>query len=80
MCGIFHMARALAGDFRHRDVAVEVGAMSAVRQHRAARADRRDDRGTKDYRVRGVSPHAVNFAKGVLIGGIVVMSLWLLLG
>jgi hypothetical protein len=29
---------------------------------------------------RGVSPHAVDFAKGVLIGGIVVMSLWLLLG
>ena len=34
--------------------------------------------GTKDW-VRGVSPHAVNFAKGMLIGGIVVM-LWLVFG
>jgi hypothetical protein len=36
--------------------------------------------GTRAYRLRGVSPHAVNFAKGVLIGAIVVMSLWLLFG
>jgi hypothetical protein len=36
--------------------------------------------GTRNYRTRGVSPHAVDFAKGVLIGGIVVMSLWLLFG
>ena len=36
--------------------------------------------GTKGYWVRGVSPHVVNFAKGVLIGGIVVMSLWLVFG
>ena len=36
--------------------------------------------GTRDYRTRGVSPHAVNFAKGVLIGAMVVMSPWLLLG
>jgi hypothetical protein len=35
---------------------------------------------TRGYQTRGVSPHAVNFAKGVLIGGIVVMSFWLLLG
>jgi hypothetical protein len=35
--------------------------------------------GTKDW-VRGVSPHVVNFAKGVLIGGVVVMSLWLVFG
>ena len=35
---------------------------------------------TRGYQTRGVSPHAVNFAKGVLIGGIVVMSLWLVLG
>jgi hypothetical protein len=36
--------------------------------------------GTRGARTRGVSPHAVNFAKGVLIGGIVLMALWLLLG
>ena len=36
--------------------------------------------GTRDYWVRGASPHVVNFAKGVLIGGIVVISFWLLLG
>lgn len=36
--------------------------------------------GTGNYRTRGVSPHAVHFAKGVLIGVIVVMSLWLLFG
>jgi hypothetical protein len=36
--------------------------------------------GTRSYRTRGSSPHAVNFAKGVLIGGIVLISLWLLLG
>jgi hypothetical protein len=36
--------------------------------------------GTRRYWTRGVSLHAVNFAKGVLIGGIVVMSLWLLFG
>jgi hypothetical protein len=35
--------------------------------------------GTKDW-VRGMSPRVVNFAKGVLIGGIVVMSVWLVFG
>jgi hypothetical protein len=35
--------------------------------------------GTKDW-MRGVSPHVVNFAKGVLIGAIVMMSLWLVFG
>ena len=36
--------------------------------------------GMKGYRVRGVSPHVVSFAKGVLIGGILVMSLCLVFG
>ena len=36
--------------------------------------------GTKGYRMRGLSAHAVNFARGVLIGAIAVMSLWLLFG
>ena len=36
--------------------------------------------GAKDYWLRGAPPHVVNFVKGVLIGGIVVMSFWLLLG
>ena len=36
--------------------------------------------GTNGSWVRGVSPHAVNFAKGVLIGGILLMSLWLVFG
>jgi hypothetical protein len=35
---------------------------------------------TRGCRTRGLSPHLVDFAKGVLIGGIVLMSLWLLLG
>jgi hypothetical protein len=33
--------------------------------------------GTKGYWVRGVSPDVLNFAKGVLIGGMVLISLWL---
>jgi len=31
-------------------------------------------------RARGLMKHAVNFAKGVLIGGLMVISAWLLLG
>jgi hypothetical protein len=34
----------------------------------------------RDYRARGVIRHAVNVAKGVLIGAIVVIALWLVLG
>jgi hypothetical protein len=30
--------------------------------------------------MRGLSSHAVDFAKGVLIGAIAVVSLWLLFG
>lgn len=35
---------------------------------------------TRDYRTRAVLRDAANFAKGVLIGGVIVISLWLLLG
>jgi hypothetical protein len=36
--------------------------------------------GWSDYRIRRVLQHAHNFAKGLLIGGIVVMLLWVVLG
>jgi len=29
------------------------------------------------YRANGVLEHAVNFAKGVLIGGVIVLFIWL---
>ncbi len=32
------------------------------------------------YRASGVSGHAVNFARGVLIGGIIVLFVWLNVG
>jgi hypothetical protein len=34
--------------------------------------------GWMGYRMRGTLQHGVNFAKGVLIGGIVVLLVWLL--
>jgi hypothetical protein len=34
--------------------------------------------GSMNWRTRGGLQHAVNFAKGVLIGGIVVLVVWLL--
>jgi hypothetical protein len=35
---------------------------------------------TRDYRTRAVLRDAANFARGVLIGGIVVIAVWLVLG
>jgi hypothetical protein len=35
---------------------------------------------TRHWRARGPMKHIVNFAKGVLIGAIMVISAWLLLG
>ena len=32
------------------------------------------------YRASGVLGHAVNFARGVLIGGIIVLFLWTMVG
>jgi hypothetical protein len=50
------------------------GGSKHVRQARKVKALMRR------YRASGVSEHAVNFARGVLIGGIIVLFVWLIVG
>jgi hypothetical protein len=50
------------------------GGSKPVRQTRKAQAL------ITRYRASGVSGHAVNFARGVLIGGIIVLFVWLMIG